>query len=64
MKYAKVTDKPIPIEVTLFVPHIKEEPQFHSSSDSPGSFLSDIEENNHERALSLQNISRKTKERY
>lgn len=56
MKYAKMPDEPIPMEVTPVVPPVKEEPQFHSSSDSSGSSSSDSEEENRERALKLQQL--------
>lgn len=56
MKYAKMPDEPIPMEVTPVVPPVKEEPPFHSSSDSSGSSSSDSEEENRERALKLQQL--------
>lgn len=56
MKYAKMPDEPIPMEVTPVPPPVKEEPRLRSSSESSGSSSSDSEEENRERALKLQQL--------
>lgn len=56
MKYAKMPDEPVPMEVVQPVQSVKEEARSRSSSESSGSSSSDSEEENRERALKLQQL--------